>query len=164
MAGRGAPPKPADQRARRNKDPIAPTSLRFVRARQPALPKRMPGGDPWPDVTRAWWRAWARDPRTERFDAAAWAYLRDTAVLHGRLWSGDTKAAAELRLRLAGFGVTPADRARLRIQLDDGLEGASAPASPTPAAPSTPRSRQRYGDLRVVGGSDLEGAAVETDE
>lgn len=152
MAGRGPAPKPPDQRARTNRDPIAPTVMQFTRAPQPALPPRMPGGDAWPPRTRAWWRGWKTDPRSERFDAAAWAYLLDTATIHGRLWSGEWKAAAELRLRLAGFGVTPADRARLRIQLDDGLEGVVSEGEGD--EPARPRSaRARYGALRVVGGA-----------
>lgn len=31
-------------------------------------------------------------------------------------WAGDTKLAGELRLRVAKFGATPEDRARLKIQ------------------------------------------------
>lgn len=150
MAGHGPPPKNPDDRARRNKDPIPASEVPLVRAKQPDLPPRMPDGRAWPARTRAWWRRWAKDPRSKRFDAAAWDELLDTAVVHGMLWSGEWKAASELRLRTAKFGSTPEDRARMRVTLSDGLE---EPAAPTPAAePKTTSSRARYSGLRVVGG------------
>nr|WP_262368131.1 hypothetical protein [Corynebacterium urealyticum] len=84
--------------------------------KQPALPKRMPNGEAWPPITRAWWRMWGKDPLAADFRATDWAELRDAAVLHGAYWTGDLKVAAELRLRMAKFGATQEDRARLRIQ------------------------------------------------
>lgn len=157
MAGRGPAPKDPSERARRNRDPISQTKLEFVRAAQPGLTAKMPDGSPWPAKTRAWWRRWKTDPRALRFDAATWEYLLDTAVIHGRLWSGDWKAAAELRLRLAGFGVTPGDRARLRVQLDDGLEGTDGDAGGESASSRGRQgARQRFGGLQVVGGTTIE--------
>jgi hypothetical protein len=148
---RRAPTKSADNRARRNKDTIPHTEVEFVKATQPALPKRMPDGAAWPPRTRAWWRRWGRDPRARRFDAAAWDDLLDTAIIHARLWSGDWKAASELRLRIAKYGVTPEDRARMRVTLADGLEDVTAPPA-TPSS-STPSAHERYAGLRVVNGS-----------
>lgn len=116
MAGRGPAPKPASKRARRNKEP---TPLKIIESKpvdQPALPKRMPNGEPWPAITRAWWRRWKTDPLAADFTASDWSELRDTAVLHGLYWTGEFKVAAELRLRTAKFGATVEDRARLRIQ------------------------------------------------
>lgn len=158
MAGRGPAPKDPDKRARRNKDPIPRTEIPFVKARQPALPKRMPDGRAWPPRTRAWWRRWARDPRARRFDAAAWDELLDTAVVHGQLWGGDWKAASELRLRMAKFGTTPEDRARMRVALSDGLEEVVGAEPSEPEQPSTSGARSRYGDLRVVGGTSTNGS------
>lgn len=156
MAGRGPAPKDPESRARRNKDPIPRTELVLERARQPVLPKRMPDGRAWPARTRAWWRRWARDPRAKRFDAAAWDELLDTAVVHAALWHGDWKAASELRLRTAKFGVTPEDRARMRISLSDGLEEAPSTTGGSeaekPAAAGS--ARDRYQGLRVVGSSE----------
>lgn len=150
MAGRGPTPKSPDARARANRDPIATTKLPFVRAKQPELPKAQPDGSLWPARTRSWWRRWKTDPRSQRFDAAAWDELLDTAVVHARLWSGDWKAASELRLRTARFGVTPEDRARLRISLSDGLEDVSEPEAKQEGAPAASGARQRYGQLKVV--------------
>ena len=50
------------------------------------------------------------------FTVHDWDYLIDTAVVHAKHWLGlDSKAGTELIRRLAKFGVTPEDRARLRI-------------------------------------------------
>lgn len=69
-----------------------------------------------------------------------WDFLLDTALLHAELWSGNRSVAAELRLRVAKFGATPEDRARLRIQVGDGEK---PPTAKKPAA-------SRYAHLRVV--------------
>ena len=114
MAGMGPPPKSPEKRARRNKG----SDVHVIVSEpvpQPALPKRMPNGDPWPEITRAWWRMWGKDPLAAEFRATDWAELRDTAAIHGAYWSGDLKMAGELRLRTAKFGATAEDRARLRI-------------------------------------------------
>lgn len=62
----------------------------------------------------------------------------DTALLHAELWSGNGAVASELRLRVAKFGATPEDRARLRMSIED----------PKPAARAT---GARYQHLRVAG-------------
>jgi hypothetical protein len=69
----------------------------------------------WPERTRDWWRMWAESPLSGEFTSTDWSELLDTAVLHARFWKGDVKLAGELRLRVAKFGATPEDRARLRI-------------------------------------------------
>jgi hypothetical protein len=77
---------------------------------------------PWPARTLEWWQMWADSPLADDFTSTDWSELLDTAVLHARLWLGQTTVAPELRLRVAKFGATPEDRARLRIvfaQADD---------------------------------------------
>lgn len=69
----------------------------------------------WPAATKRWWEMWSRSPLTEDFTENDWSELLDTALVHARHWSGDPKAAAELRIRAAKFGATPEDRARLKI-------------------------------------------------
>ncbi|RTE50434.1 hypothetical protein EKN07_04170 [Actinobaculum sp. 352] len=60
---------------------------------------------------------WRRSPLAPSFSEMDWAFLLDTALLHQQLWaSGDTRVLPELRLRVAKFGATPEDRARLRVQ------------------------------------------------
>lgn len=146
MAGVGPPPKDPKRRARRNK-PDAPTrEISLIVAKQPPLPKVMPGGDPWPAITRAWWRMWAKSPLTATFAATDWSDLRDAAVLHGRYWSGDVKVASELRQRMGQFGATPESRARLRITLVD----ADTAESGAKTQPRGQASRTRYGGLELV--------------
>lgn len=70
----------------------------------------------WPARTREWWQMWADSPLSKEFTSTDWSELMDTALLHAKFWSGDTKLASELRLRVAKFGATPEDRARLKIQ------------------------------------------------
>lgn len=144
MAGRGPAPKPADRRARRNADPVPSVVIEFVPAEQPKLSAKMPNGDPWPAATKRWWRMWRESPLSKQFGSTDWSELADTAVLHGLLWSGHVSVASELRLRVAKYGATPEDRARLRIQFAQADEAdAKRPAPATPA-------RVRFGDLRVL--------------
>ena len=114
MAGAGPAPKPDGRRARRNKDDTQTTILRFEEAEQPELPD----GYPWPDETIKWWNLWRDSPQAEHFGSTDWSFLLDTAMLHAMLWgNADTSVLPELRLRVAKFGATPEDRARLRICL-----------------------------------------------
>lgn len=150
MAGRGPAPKDPDKRARRNADPHPTRRIRFVAAKQPALPRRMPDGRAWPSRTRTWWKRWGDSPQAESFTALEWDYLLDTAVLHGELWHGDSAKAAELRLRLAKFGPTPEDQQRLRIRYD--RPDPDAVADVGRSIPKGSTARERYRDLRVVPG------------
>lgn len=100
-------------------------------APQPDLPPTMPGGQKWPKETRKWWRTWKKSPIAAEFTALEWDELLVAAILHGRVWSGDSRAGTitELRYRVAKFGVaTPADRQRLGIEPAD--EPAPAPVRP----------------------------------
>jgi hypothetical protein len=69
----------------------------------------------WPARTVEWWEMWRDSPLATEFTATDWSELLDTALLHARFWRGDVRLAPELRLRVAKFGATPEDRARLRI-------------------------------------------------
>lgn len=124
MAGKGPPPKPT--RARRNGGGV---NMRIITAEpvdQPDLPEFDVqieiDGDvtyqsfDWPARTREWWQMWADSPLAEEFTSTDWSELMDTALLHAKFWGGDVKLAGELRLRVAKFGATPEDRARLKIQ------------------------------------------------
>ena len=143
MAGRGPQPKDPAKRARRNAEP---TPLRVVQvdpSSQPELPEfdvavEIDGemssqSFVWPEATRRWWARWGDSPLSDEFTETDWDFLLDTALLHARLWTGDHKVAPELRLRVAKFGATTEDRARLRIQFaqadeaDDKREGRKPP-------------------------------------
>jgi hypothetical protein len=122
---------------------VTPTTVEFVPAVQPKLPPRSPDGELWPRQTRVWWAMWGRSPLAGGFGESDWAELLDTASVHARFWRGDVRVAAELRLRTANFGATPADRARLRITFaaaDDADLKRKVPVD----------VRARYGDLHAV--------------
>ena len=145
MAGRGPAPKDPSKRTRRNVDPVATRVIQVSPDAQPTLPELMPNGEPWPLQTRDWWAMWAGSPLSDEFTANDWSELMDAAVLHGAYWAGDVKVAAELRLRVAKFGATPEDRARLRItfaQADEADERRTVPAQSA--------ARTRRGPLKAV--------------
>lgn len=111
MAGRGPAPKDPSRRARANADPVPHTILKFVPGEQPFLPADVD----WHPVTIQWWKMWADSELSATFTTADWFFLLDTAKVHHALWNGYLPAAGELRQRVAKFGATPEDRARLRI-------------------------------------------------
>lgn len=121
MAGIGPRPKNPDQLvghgAAKSRDAVLKV-IPVQPVEQPPLPEVTIEGEPfeWPEITRQWWSMWASSPLSKDFTDTDWSELRDTAMLHARFWAGDHKVAAELRLRVAKFGATPEDRARLRIQ------------------------------------------------
>lgn len=138
MPGRGPAPKPDGERRRRNKPPVPVTVVSgdgLVRG--PELPDVFEGG--WQSQTRVWWESWRVSPQASTFTETDWSFLLDTALLHHRLWCGDTTAAGELRLRVAKFGATPEDRLRLRLSIEV-PDGVAAKPKGT-----------RYAHLKVIG-------------
>lgn len=148
MAGRGPAPKPASQRARTNSDPMGVRVVKAEPVPAPDLPETMPGGDPWPVETVTWWEHWRNDPLAAEFRTSDWDELLTAALLHGRVWSGEVKYAAELRLRVAKFGATQEDRARLRITYAHADEADDKVARRRAATDQPVKSR--YQGLRAV--------------
>jgi hypothetical protein len=150
MAGKGPAPKPPSRRARTNAEPVP---LRVITAQpvpQPELPTFSVEVDGelvefcWPSRTQEWWRMWQESPLSAEFTSTDWSELLDTALLHAQFWRGRLSVAPELRLRVAKFGATPEDRARLRItfaQADEAEE----------KRPRAQSSRQRYKGLAAGG-------------
>jgi hypothetical protein len=94
--------------------------------------------------TRIFWETWKFSPQAEHFGSTDWMELLTTALVHAEVWSGNLAAATELRLRVAKFGATPEDRARLRMQFAQADElDANRPSSKAAVD-------RDYGDLRVV--------------
>lgn len=147
MAGRGPRPKDPNQRVRTNADPIPTTTLRFVPADQPPLPRGS-----WPKRTRDWWAMWGASAQAQMFTSTDWDFLLDTALLHAAYWGPEPvlSVANELRIRVAKFGATVEDRARLRIQFAQADEADKARDTES-------SSRERFGDLRVLPASDAAG-------
>lgn len=148
MAGVGPPPKTASNRARRNSDPVPLKVVEASPVAQPPLPdfdvQVAVDGEiisqqfEWPARTREWWRMWAESPLSADFTETDWDFLIDTARIHASYWSGDLKVANELRLRVAKFGATPEDRARLRITFAQADE-----ADPSNSTRQSSRERAR---------------------
>lgn len=112
MAGKGFAPKDPSRRAGHH----GKTDLKIIEfhpTSQPSLPEDWD----WPEETLQWWKMWAQSALSDDFSETDWSFLLDTAILHAKLWGdGDTTVLPELRVRVAKFGATPEDRARLRIQ------------------------------------------------
>lgn len=76
----------------------------------------------WHPQTVRWWQNWRESPQAAKMlTAPDWDYLLDTALLHHQMWmSGgkNSERAAEIRLRVATFGATVADRLRLRLEVE----------------------------------------------
>jgi hypothetical protein len=148
-------PKPADQRARRNKDRVPTTTVEMKRAAQPRLGPSPHEDLPWNPRTVEWWKMWELSPLATDFTDADWEFLLQTALVHSRFWYGDAKQAAELRLRVQMFGVTPESRARLRIVFAD-AEEKDAKRTQTVASPgSAPGGGSSagggaYGNVRAI--------------
>jgi hypothetical protein len=141
MAGRGPAPKAASKRARTNKDPVGSTLLEFRPADAPELPQDVD----WHQRTVDWWSMWQRSAQAETFTESDWSFLLDTALMHHAMWSkGQWTLAAEVRLRVAKFGATPEDRARLRMVFADADEKDEKRAAKAPTA------REKYRGLRAV--------------
>lgn len=128
MAGRGPAPGDPSRLSRPSSRKKAAAGMKVVEiqpSEQPGLPsfyvtEQTEDGPKrkkfvWPTATKRWWEMWSRSPLTKDFTENDWSELLDTALVHARHWSGDPKAAAELRIRAAKFGATPEDRARLKI-------------------------------------------------
>lgn len=161
MAGRGAPPSGSRSRANDQRRDDAQRvelepdgELRGFDLPESALVSSEGTVVPWPAATVRWWETWRRSPQSVVFTATDWDFLLDTALLHASMWRGDTKAAAEVRLRVASFGATPADRARLRMSIKE--PAAAQPAKQLPegraaAAASSSPSRRKARILNIVG-------------
>lgn len=130
-------PKTPDTRARRNK----PAELRVIAA-LPVPQPPLPDGA-WSSRTVEWWKMWGESPLAAEFTATDWSELMDTAVVHSAFWAGDLKQAGELRLRVAKFGATPEDRARLKITFAAANEAEEKQGT-------RQASRARYGDLKLA--------------
>jgi hypothetical protein len=141
MAGRGPAPKPASRRVRTDSNPLPVTVLKFEQSLAPDLPDDVE----WHPRTVAWWQMWQRSPQSDTFTESDWSFLLDTALMHTAMWAkGQWTLAAEVRLRVAKFGATPEDRARLRMVFADADE------KDEKRAKSAGSARERYGNLRVL--------------
>lgn len=149
MAGRG--PAPKARRARSTDDKRRQAEQTTLIADGELRGPELPGeAQDWPARTVAWWATWRASAQAATFTPTDWDFLLDTALLHAAVWgAGDFKQMPELRLRVAKFGATPEDRARLRLEVEAPVE--AKPAATPSARKSAAARRSRL--LSVVDGS-----------
>lgn len=140
MAGKGSVPKATGRKVGAARKDQPAQTVRFERGEQPELPE----GYDWPQRTKDWWAMWAVSPLSENFGVTDWDFLLDTALVHAAAWTGNASAMAELRLRVAKFGATPEDRARLRISFADANDRDRGQSSEGEHRQS---ARERYGNV-----------------
>lgn len=155
----GAAPKSPDQQAnstRARRDASRMKTVESQPCEAPFLPDFPPIWDDtgeqedWPPQTLEWWKQWTNDPLTLDYRMPDWLDLMDCAVVHARLWLGEQKAAAELRLRMARHGATREDRARLRITFANADEAERKANRGENVPPASSGSRNRRGGLKAV--------------
>lgn len=152
MAGRGPAPKPSSKKARRHADSSPATILRFQEAEQPEL-RPLPGGEEWCRATQDWWAMWRDSPQAEHFGSTDWDFLLDTALIHNDVWGYlNFDRLPELRIRVAKFGATPEDRARLRMQFAEADERDSRRKQD--ARPSAKERSAQIVQLKAVSNSE----------
>lgn len=117
MGGRGPAPKP--QRTREADNKIRDAQTTKVIPDNVVRGFDLPVEIAWHPRTVAWWQTWRESPLAQTFTQSDWDFLLDTALLHSEMWNGETKLAAEIRLRVSAFGSTPEARLRLRLKITD---------------------------------------------
>ncbi|MEO3857473.1 hypothetical protein [Acrocarpospora sp. B8E8] len=114
----GPPPNPVHSRPRDTRRRIEEKATVIddtpTTAAKPRLPNKEGG---WATQTKRWWETWKESPQAKTFTSTDWMFLIETAYLADAFFTGDLKHAGELRQRMAKFGATPEDRARLRLQI-----------------------------------------------
>jgi hypothetical protein len=125
MAGRGRAPQMQQSRERDQKRREA--EFTKLPATGSVHGPDLPDGVAWHERTVAWFATWRRSPMAATFIEADWDFLIDTAMLHTEMWNGETKHAAEIRLRVGKLAGTPEDRLRLRMEVDTEAEQVRAP-------------------------------------
>ncbi|MEV3860722.1 hypothetical protein AB0J38_41235 [Streptomyces sp. NPDC050095] len=111
-------PKPKDNAVRRNKHEHAQaltSNATEGRALPPGLGIKTAGA-------RRFWRTWASSPQAGRWAETDWAELEITTRLVDGFYQGDMKLAGEIRQRVAKWGATTEDRARLRMSINEGQD------------------------------------------
>jgi hypothetical protein len=140
MAGKG--PVPKEHRSRSYDSPeLARIEAPVVVPYELPL-DLLPAGEVWHPATVRWWSRWVESPLAAALPSVDWSELEATAVLHHEFMRKRTfSLAGELRLRMAAFGATPADRMRLKIKVVEG--GELAPARQTAGVADIASRRSR---------------------
>jgi hypothetical protein len=106
-------PRPKENAVRRNKHEHA-QALSGAATEGRALP---PGLGIKTAGAKRFWKTWATSPQSSTWAETDWAELEITVKLVDAFFAGDAKLAGEIRQRVAKWGATTEDRARLRMTL-----------------------------------------------
>ncbi|MFD4608289.1 hypothetical protein ACFWOT_09245 [Streptomyces sp. NPDC058440] len=131
-------PKPKDNAVRRNKHPHAQqlsAGATEGRALPPGLGVRTAGA-------KRFWKTWATSPQAAKWAETDWAELEITCKLVDEFYGGETKLAGEIRQRVAKWGATVEDRARLRMSIEDDQD--QDQADETAPEPTTDLDEELY--------------------
>ena len=121
---RGASPKEMGTKAGHSGKQVPFRVVGIPQVPQPPLPDYFKWFDgettrkiKYPKETIEWWDQWSTSPLIDGFTIHDWEYLKQTSIVHAKFCLGIdfAKMEASLRQRLAKYGVTPEDRAKLRI-------------------------------------------------
>lgn len=146
----GPPPKPANKRARRNKDAVEQRVYMAVPVNQPELMENVP----WPEQTIRWWRALGELPQAQEFNAVQWDHLMMIALIHADIWgNGNTRAIPEYQKAMAEYPILPASMLRLRVTAltGDELQGKNERRETREQA----AAKKRYAGLQVASVQEL---------
>jgi len=125
MVIRGPVPKPPGEKVRRHQDTFTPN--RIIKDDGKLRGLRLPKDVPWCERTVKWWEAWRRSPQAQLMSATDWDAMLEAAVVHNAIWTDPTllkpseltSMTKELHRILSSYGLTYADRLKLRIRIED---------------------------------------------
>jgi hypothetical protein len=132
-------PAPNPNHVRRHKDTLTPgmeISYDGVK-RGPDLPEEFD----WCSRTREWWDVWRLSPQAQLMTETDWHAMLEAALFHNDIWSnlGNLKPGDLVQMSkrmhdiLANYGMTYADRLKLRIKIvDDSSSDAGEPSVDVP--------------------------------
>lgn len=149
MAGRGAPPKPAGARKRRNK---TPDETPIDTEQHPRSRRKVPAGT-WHNKARGEWTTWAQSPQSARFLATDWDVLKEMLAWYDVFWrahdAGDasTMSTAQREIRLNGEKLGRTAKDRISLRWPTRKDQPSSPAAEAKKAAKTTK-RARRGDGR----------------
>ncbi|MFD5069148.1 hypothetical protein ACFWNC_14620 [Streptomyces sp. NPDC058369] len=121
-------PAPKENAVRRN---IPEFGTEIPKESQPGrpLPKTLPVMS---SMAKRFWKTWSESPQSATWLETDWFELEVTTLLVDQLVLGDSKLAGEIRQRVAKWGATNEDRARLRMKFEkDPEESSEAPEDKT---------------------------------
>lgn len=121
----GPPPKPSNQRRRRNVTPGARVLHADIVVSEPPP---LPVAYEWHGMTKAWWADIWASPMAPEYEASDVHGLFMLAVIVDQFWKDPTNLdlAKEIRLQRQAFGLSPLDRRRLQWEVEKAEEAQDA--------------------------------------